>query len=325
MRVVFIGVSHWHLILYLKPALENSGVEIVGVSDPNSVVAQAAAERARCKAWVDYREMCGATRPDSAFALGRYCDMAELARFLIEQRIAFTMEKPCGVTTAEVDDIARRARERGVFATPGFVMRLSPVLDVIREAAAGEAIQYASYKFVAGTVQRYRDAGVDWMLHRATAGGGCTLNLGVHFLDLFRLITGSEPTVVGAEMSNATAGLDIEDHGVVLLRSGKAACMVETGYICPAPSAVFDMHFSIRAERHYFVAPDIKTLLISDEGGHHETRSMPTTNMECYPVFVRDVLKRVEEGRPPIANLDDMAATIKLVATAYSMAPLNPR
>jgi hypothetical protein len=45
--------------------------------------------------------------------------------------------------------------------------------------------------------------------------------------------------------------------------------------------------------------------------------------MECYPVFVRDVLKRVEEGRPPIANLDDMAATIKLVATAYSMAPLS--
>jgi hypothetical protein len=50
---------------------------------------------------------------------------------------------------------------------------------------------------------------------------------------------------------------------------------------------------------------------------------MPTTNMECYPVFERDVLKRVEEGRPPIANLDDMAATIKLVATAYSMAPLS--
>jgi hypothetical protein len=42
-------------------------------------------------------------------------------------------------------------------------------------------------------------------------------------------------------------------------------------------------------------------------------------------VFVRDVLERVEEGRPPIANLDDMAAAIKLVAAAYSMAPLNPR
>jgi len=41
-------------------------------------------------------------------------------------------------------------------------MRLSPVLDVIREIAAGEAVQYASYKFVAGTAQRYRDAGVDW-------------------------------------------------------------------------------------------------------------------------------------------------------------------
>ncbi len=49
MRVVFIGVSHWHLQLYLKPALETPGVEIVGVSDPNSAVAKAAAERARCK------------------------------------------------------------------------------------------------------------------------------------------------------------------------------------------------------------------------------------------------------------------------------------
>jgi GFO/IDH/MocA oxidoreductase family protein len=85
MRVVFIGVSHWHLMPYLKPALEISGVEIVGVSDPNPAVAQAAAERARCKAWVDYGEMCGATRPDFAFALGRHCDMAELARFLIER------------------------------------------------------------------------------------------------------------------------------------------------------------------------------------------------------------------------------------------------
>ncbi len=46
MRVVFIGVSHWHLQLYLKPALETPGVEIVGVSDPNSAVAKAAAERA---------------------------------------------------------------------------------------------------------------------------------------------------------------------------------------------------------------------------------------------------------------------------------------
>jgi hypothetical protein len=29
----------------------------------------------------------------------------------------------------------------------------------------------------------------------------------------------------------------------------------------PQRVAVFDMHFSIRTERHYFVAPDIKTLL----------------------------------------------------------------
>jgi hypothetical protein len=33
--------------------------------------------------------MCTAVRPDFAFALGRHCDMAGLARFLIDQRIPF--------------------------------------------------------------------------------------------------------------------------------------------------------------------------------------------------------------------------------------------
>ncbi len=70
MRVVFIGVSHWHLQLYLKPALEIPGVEIVGVSDPNSAVAKAAAERAGCKLWVDYREMCRAPPPRFCFRVG---------------------------------------------------------------------------------------------------------------------------------------------------------------------------------------------------------------------------------------------------------------
>jgi predicted dehydrogenase len=62
--------------------------------------------------------------------------------------------KPCGISTAEVDDLARLA-ERAVFAAVGFVMRLGPMLETIREVAAGAAVQYASFKFVAGTVQRY--------------------------------------------------------------------------------------------------------------------------------------------------------------------------
>ncbi len=42
-------------------------------------------------------------------------DMAELARFLIDQRIPFAIEKPCSINAAEAADIAARAAAADVF------------------------------------------------------------------------------------------------------------------------------------------------------------------------------------------------------------------
>ena len=40
MRVVFIGVSHWHTVLYLEPVRDLPEVKVVGVSDPDGRMAQ---------------------------------------------------------------------------------------------------------------------------------------------------------------------------------------------------------------------------------------------------------------------------------------------
>ena len=82
------------------------------------------------------------------------------------------------------------------------------------------------------------------------------------------------------------AQLDIEDHAVVLMRGGSATCMVETGYLYPAPNSVFDLHYSIRTEGHYFAARDNQTLEILDNDRQREVRSMPLTNSFFYPTFV---------------------------------------
>ncbi len=50
----------------------------------------------------------------------------------------------------------------------------------------------------------------------------------------------------------------------MLMRGGGATCMVETGYLYPAPNSVFDLHYSIRTEGHYFAARDNQTLEILD-------------------------------------------------------------
>lgn len=317
MRIVLIGVSHWHTPFYLDPLLPMSGVSVVGVSDPDLARAEEVAAGARCPAFDDYREMCARLRPDFAFALGRHCDMADEARFLIAERIPFAMEKPCAITAADAHDIAARAAAAKLFAAVPFVIRYSPLIDTIRES--GETPQYIVFKFVGGMVDRYREQRVEWMLQRATAGGGPLLNLGVHFLDLCRvLLPDTRLHVTAASVSNNFAHLDIEDHAVVLMRGGGATCVVETGYLYPAPNSVFDLHYSIRTPSHYFAARDNQTLEILDNNRRREVRSMPLTNSFFYPTFVADTLRRLEQGVPPIADLNDMAEAMDLVEAAYA-------
>jgi predicted dehydrogenase len=319
MRIVLIGVSHWHTPFYLDPLLTMPGMSVIGVSDPDLARAQEMASKAHCPAFDDYREMCARLKPDFAFALGRHCDMADEARFLIAGRIPFAMEKPCAITAADAHDIAARAAAANLFAAVPFVIRYSKLIDTIREIAAGGAVQYIAFKFIGGMVDRYHEQRVDWMLHRATAGGGPLLNLGVHFLDLCRVpLPGAQLKVVGSVMSNHFSGLDIEDHAMVLMRGGGATCSVETGYLYPAPNSVFDLHYSIRTEGHYFAARDNQTLEILDNARRREVRTMPMTNSFFYPTFVEDTLRRVANSEKPIADLSDMAEAMDLVEAAYA-------
>jgi predicted dehydrogenase len=323
MRIAFTGVSHWHTPFFLDPAFGMTGVEVVALSDPDADAAHRMLAGRPAAVFTDIAEMCDASQPDFVFALGRHCDMAAAARLLIARRIPFAMEKPCGLNLAEVGEIAALAAEANSFAAVPFVFRQGRMLHTIRELSSSAKPAYLSFKFVAGGVDRYRDAGCGWMLDRATSGGGSTLNLGVHFFDLFRVLSApEEPVVVAAAFSNNMAGLDTEDHGVVVLRAGRATCVIETGYFFPAPVDTFDMRFSIRTPAHHFIAPDKDTLQIIDNARQMEVRQMPTTNVPYYADFLRDTLFRLSTGAPPIADLSDMRAAMELIDTAYRMAPL---
>ena len=171
-----------------------------------------------------------------------------------------------------------RAAAAQVFAAVPLVVRYCPIIAAIREIAAGEQIQYLSFKFIGGMVDRYHQQNVEWVIDRAISGGGPLLNLGIHFVDLCRvLLNNADLTVTGAMMSNRAAGLTIEDHAVLLMQGGGASCMVESGYLYPAPNSVFDLHYSIRSEKHYFAARDNHTLEIVTNDRQRTTREMKLT------------------------------------------------
>jgi len=330
MRIAFIGASHWHLPLYLDPSLEIPGVSLAGVSDPDANVVAALGARLGCPTDSDFRALCRRTKPDFVVALGRHVDMAEEAEFLIEEGIPFAIEKPCGLDAAQVERIARLAEARGAFAAVPLVFRNGDFLALLREEAAAEGVQSMTFRFIAGFPSRYQQAGCDWMLDPGPSGGGCTINLAVHFFDICRLLWGPEVRPIAAAMSNAAWGHPIEDYSVVTFgRTGSELCLVETGYLYPGPTGTFDMHFAIRTPRRYIIAQDPETVELLDPSGRREVRRVHTTNVAHYRTFMHDVLERVRRGAAPLAGLGDMVPVMRMVDEAYALAarsgPFSPR
>jgi len=324
MKLVFIGASHWHLPLYLDPALEVDGVQVVGVSDPDASFVTALASRLGCGGDTDFRALCRKTRPDFVVALGRHCDMVEEATFLLGEGIPFALEKPCGLTARDAMQLAALEARTSSFAAVPLVFRNGDFSALLRKMSA-QGTQYMTYRFIAGFPTRYQQANCHWMLDPALAGGGSTINLGIHFFDLAVLLMGADVRVRQATMSNAAWRHRIEDYGLVVLERGSDLCVIETGYLYPAPTSTFDMHYAVRTPNEYLVAHDPETVELVRNSGERQMIASHTTNVAHYRTFMRDVLDRVRTSRPPLAKLSDMVPIMRLVDDAYAKAgPLRP-
>jgi predicted dehydrogenase len=324
MNLAFIGASHWHLPLYLDPALEIEGVKVVGVSDPDAACVKRLATQFGCAADTDFRALCRKTRPDFVVALGRHCDMVDEATFLLEEGIPFALEKPCGLNARDAACLAALEARTGNFAAVPLVFRNGDFAARLQQMSA-RGVQYMTYRFIAGFPARYQLANCHWMLDPRLAGGGSTINLGIHFFDLAVLLMGTDVAVRHAVMSNAAWGHGVEDYGLVVLERGADLCVIETGYLYPAPTSRFDMHYGVRTPDEYLVVHDPETVELVRNSGERQMIASHTTNVAHYRTFMRDVLDRVRNLRPPLAKLSDMVPIMRLVDDAYAKAGPLPR
>src|SRR5262249_4759922 len=98
-------------------------VELVGVQDSDAqLVAKRAAAVGSPPVFTDTRQMLSATRPDFVVALGRHRQMAAIAHELLDLGFPFLMEKPMGISAAEVEAVAAKAARLGAIPI-GFSIR----------------------------------------------------------------------------------------------------------------------------------------------------------------------------------------------------------
>lgn len=319
MRVVLIGVSHWHAPHYYRALAKLSTAQNVGVSDPNPAALQRVCSATGAPGFADYRQMLDAQKPDFAFVFARHSQLAATAQHLVEKGIPFVVEKPAGMNRSEVAALRDAVAAKGLHAGTGFNFRVSDFYREVTALLKDDEATWASFRFIAGSPQRYRDNGCDWMLDPATSGGGSCINLSVHLFDLFRQFTRSDPSQVTALMGHQSYGLPIEDYAAVTLRSAKAVCTTESGYSFPGKT-LWDLRFCVRMHQHYVILRNDNMIEIyrNDTGALREVATAASGNAYWYAAFVEESLARFAQDRPPVADLDDLVAAMAVVDAAYA-------
>ena len=330
-RIAVIDVSHWHSTYdasYLK-ILTDLERDIVGVSDRDEAIARDRARRFNSVPFTDYREMIEKTRPEFVIALGRHSDMPQTFRYLVDAGVPFIMEKPWGTDADTVAGLAELAEHRGAWVGAPFVTRTSFwSLTAKRMVEQGEfgRISHITFRMIRPTMQRYVEWDSPWMNSREIAGGGALVNLGSHGFDIARFITGEEPEVVSAVISNAVHREEVEDYAHVTLRTPSGIIFHnEVGYTMPTwPKNSTDGEQKVAGE---------KLLLRAHPQGLHvlapgRDEVMPTPEVISTPEgfqagfskIVKDSLEAYGRGDPPPVGPWELVKAVRLIHNAYAIA-----
>jgi predicted dehydrogenase len=328
MRIAAIEVGHWHSLYdaaYLRILAGIPDVELVGLHDPDAAIAAArAAQLGNPPVFTDHREMLARTKPDFVVALGQHSRMAGIAHDLLDGGHPFMMEKPMGVSAAEVQGIADKAAAKRAFVAVPLPQRYSPFARRARrmlDDGRFGPLSHVYLRLCRPTSARYPAWGSPWMLDPALAGGGCLRNLGAHLLDLFLLLTGEEAQVTAAQLSARALGQKVEDYATVLLRSaGGVLGTVELGNTVPYAGS--DGEFKVAGRDATLVAYHDDTLRLITAGGEETLTDPPPAAL--YPVAVRDILDRFRRGAPPPIGVHDCLRVVRLIDQAYERAGRNP-
>jgi predicted dehydrogenase len=318
-RVAFIGLQHWHAPFYMM-AMKALGYPIAAVADRDASMCEFRARVGECEApcYTDYERLLREIKPDLVFAHAPHDQMTDLAAWLVEHNLPFHMEKPMGLSWQRLAVVAAEARRKGLWNGVALVSRQYGIVRRLRELG-GEmgALQRYYYGLFAGPPLRYPEWRCEWMLQPERAGAGPLWNFGAHVIDLF-LLLGKAPVVeVTANWTYDIHRLPVED--LCTIRMKNSLGVVGVGEVSYSTPTGYERFFSVSTDRLQVHTDKLGKGVIKKFGAAPEEIDGPEFN-DVYPFQTRDVIESFAVGRPAVADIHDMVATLRVMEAAKASA-----
>ena len=250
------------------------------------------------------------------------------------------VEKPCAADVAGARRIVEAARRHPqIKISAPYCWRTHPVSEQIRQAVTGGLLGQITAmegRLNAGGADRYVRDKAEWML-KAAEGGGPMWNLGVHWIDYFRWMTGREFVSVCGAVSHCPAGppRDIEDAAqAVLTFDGGATAILEASYALPdSHPGKRDIYVSLRgtcgaaAWAPAWEGTTDELLLVSEHPSVQPqdrcrrisivSKDIPGYCGQMAWAWLADFAEAVRADRPPMVGPDDILAAVRVAEAFY--------
>ena len=215
LRVGVIGAGAFARGVLLPRLVRLPGARLVGVCTTRGVTAHDAARRFRCDlATTDPQRLFGDAGVDAVIIATRHSSHAALASAALRTGKHVFVEKPLGLTRADLDEVEcalndARAAGRKPCLMVGFNRRFAPHAQAVLQAFADRASpMVVNYRVSAGSLPTG-----SWLTDPAE--GGRIIGESCHFVDFCNLLVGRTPVEVRAH-STGSGGPAAATQSVVL-------------------------------------------------------------------------------------------------------------
>ena len=209
--------------------------KLVAVADIDEARAKEVGERFGAEhIYTDYRDLLARDDIQAVSVCGPNCVHAEHTIAAVNAGKHVLCEKPMAISLAEANDMIAAAEDAGVQLMVGFTHRFHhfnrKARDLVADNVIGRPLT-TRVRFAHTGPYTSWGAKSDWFFKPKMAGGGAVLDMGIHALDIARLVLNQEVRTVQANLATLSHDIQAEDTAIISLEfmSGTLG-YIETGW-----------------------------------------------------------------------------------------------
>jgi len=336
-RIGVIGAGWWGTVGHLEPLSKDERAQIVAVYSRTEAKAKERAARYNVDRYYDdYRRMIDECALDGVIIATTPNVHYEQARYALEHGVNVLMEKPFVLHTAEAEELARMAKDRGLHLSVCYPTCFYPWCiegrKHIRAGALGKLLiahhMYSQRVYdlfrgdVAGMFGSTSDPSYPYpnamsYADPAIVGGG-TGHTGItHALGELLFMTEMQPESVFAYMNNLDVAVDVVDVISVRFTGGCLATLTATSLV---PRNVAALPFQIIGDKGMIDCDARQRHIEITLEGEGEPRSLDRTKIDIFAAVPRNFVRALLGEEQLLVSTEVAVNAVKVLDAAYRSA-----